>query len=169
VIFSKDKFINKITLHNIMKLIHSIKIDLFSKSDDPKEINDAFDFILPFDPVKEKVDITAKYYGKDEETDSGDPLTVYTVNIDKQSQITRTIEYLRRMLSPIQKRDIIDTTKKFMDEDCCMFIRLDKQSLLKKQFELVEHGDCFHIRINIAAYPKSVSKAKEIAEQILSG
>ncbi|MBN2880965.1 hypothetical protein JXM83_02835 [Candidatus Woesearchaeota archaeon] len=149
-----------------MKLMHGIKIEVFGKDLEDNKINDAFDFLLPFDLLQNKVKIETEYFGPDPEIGIGEPITSYKTLITQQRLLTEFISFLRKMLSPSQKEDIVTNASKFMDEDCNAYIRFDKESLFKKELELTKGGNCFHVTISLAAYPKTIEKAREVVTQL---
>ena len=49
------------------------------------------------------------------------------------------------------------------------FIRLDKEKLLKEDYEVTDSGECFHIKLHIAAFPSKRAIALEAIEKLLKG
>lgn len=151
-----------------MKYIHNITIRAFSKNDTPESIERGFDYIIPFDLMKEKIKIKTEYFGADSDNPGAEPITVYSVTFDRQTFIGEFMRYFRSLLSPKQKRDIIEKAEKYMDEECAVYIRIDKDELRKEKLELVDHGNCFHITMNIAAFPKKKEKALDVVRMLFS-
>lgn len=151
-----------------MKYIHNITIRAFSKNDTPESIEKGFDYIVPFDMLKEKIKIKTEYFGADSNNPDAEPLTIYSIFLDRQVFIGGFMKYFRSLLSPNQKKSIIEKAEKFMDEECAVYIRLDKDELRKEKIELVDHGNCFHITLNIAAFPKKKEKALDIVRMLFS-
>jgi len=151
-----------------MKYIHNITIRAFSKDDTQKSIENGFDYLIPFDLLKEKIKIKTEYFGADSDNPGAEPITVYSIFFDRQAFIGGFMRYFRSLLSPSQKKNIIERAEKFMDEDCAIYIRIDKDELRKEKLELVDHGNCFHITMNIAAFPKKKEKALEVVRMLFS-
>jgi RNA binding exosome subunit len=151
-----------------MKYIHNITIRAFSKNDTQKSIEKGFDYIIPFDLLKEKIKIKTEYFGADSDNPDAEPITVYSVFFDRQAFIGDFMRYFRNLLSPGQKKNIIEKAEKFMDEECAIYVRIDKDALRSEKLELVEHGNCFHITMNIAAFPKKKEKAMEVVKMLFS-
>lgn len=126
-------FINEKDRTNCMKYIHNITIRAFSKNDTPESIEKGFDFIVPFDMMKEKIKINTEYFGADSDNPDAEPLTVYSISFDRQSFIGEFMRYFRGLLSPGQKKIIIEKAEKYMDEDCAVYIRLDKDALIRER------------------------------------
>ena len=55
-----------------------------------------------------------------------------------------------------------------LDEECNFFIRLDKEKLMNGECWITDSGDCYHIKISVAAFPKKKERAKQVVEQIFS-
>ena len=58
-------------------------------------------------------------------------------------------------LSKNDKLNIENQIESRLNDDGFFFIRLDKRLLIQNIFKLTEAGDCFHIKVKIAAYPAS--------------
>lgn len=149
-----------------MKLLHSITITVIDKEDSFENIEFGFDYLMPFDLVKNNIKLKSEYIGADPEINESKPITIYTLDIEKQKLMTQFIEYLRRMLSPIAKKEIVKNAQKFMEEDCVAYLRIDKDEIFNKKITLTNDGNCFHVKLKIAAYPKKKENALEILEQL---
>ncbi|MFW6450321.1 MAG: RNA-binding domain-containing protein, partial [Nanoarchaeota archaeon] len=57
---------------------------------------------------------------------------------------------------------------KRIDENCKCYIRLDKESLFNGEYKLVFDGNCFHIKISLAVFPKRKKKAEELVKKTLN-
>lgn len=149
-----------------MKYLHNLEIKVFSKNEPENLIEKGFDFITPFDFQKENLKIDIKEYKSDSENQNVEPIKINSLFIDKQRFLSEFIKHIRKLFNSEQKKRIINNAEKYMDDDCRIYIRLDKDALLKNHLELVEHGNCYHINMNIAAFPKKKEKALEIIKEI---
>lgn len=149
-----------------MKLLHSITITVIDKENNFEKIESGFDYLIPFDLVKNNIKLKSEYIGPDPEIEESKPITIYTLDIEKQSLMTQFIEYLRKMLSPIAKKEIMQNAQKFMEEDCIAYLRIDKDEIFNKKITLTKDGNCFHVKLKIAAYPKKKESAIKILEQL---
>jgi RNA binding exosome subunit len=55
-----------------------------------------------------------------------------------------------------------------VDEECFFYIRLDLSSLLANSFILTDAGDCFHITLSVASYPKKQIVAQQTVQTFLN-
>ncbi|MCA9478266.1 MAG: exosome protein, partial [Nanoarchaeota archaeon] len=56
-----------------------------------------------------------------------------------------------------------------VDEKGRLFIRIDKKDFIENDtVSLVDHGDCIHFSIMLAAFPKNRQKAIEVAKELFS-
>ena len=116
-------------------------------------------------PLSEEKDfqITSTTIEKTEEFPS-DLITI-TIKINKKTD--KVLEYIFKKLSEKDKIFLKETTKTRIDEDCNFYIRLKKEEFLDKQeCLLTDSGDCIHIRIKVAAYPKRKDIAIKKIEEL---
>jgi RNA binding exosome subunit len=77
------------------------------------------------------------------------------------------LESLLGRLSEGQKKTILQQKESRLDEDLNFFIRFDKEKLLgERKLSLTDKGNCFHLRMRIAAFPAKREKALETIEKI---
>ena len=75
-----------------------------------------------------------------------------------ESSITR--------LSAEQKELLRIQAESRIDHDLNFYLRLDKAKLLQGQYWITDEGDCFHIKISLAVFPKKLEKAIELAKEM---
>ncbi len=118
--------------------------------------------LLPFDLGKEKVKITDQAAeGFDEKR-----IAILSVMLTKDRHVNAFIENLIKRLGD-EKNTLLEQLDSRLGNDLNFFIRLDKELLLKDKFALTDSGNCCHIKINIAAFPKRREKAAEMIRKIL--
>lgn len=140
-----------------MKIAHNIKLSVFGKEDENiEQIQETIKKLFPFNT--EKFLTTKKAIGFDEKI-----IKTYEVNIDNNQLVNKFLFNLKENLSADQKEMIIRQLDSRIDENLNLFIRLNKPKLIDNKFFITDDGNCFHIRIKIAAFPKK----KEIAKQIM--
>lgn len=90
-------------------------------------------------------------------------LLITKVRIEKSIKVT--LKEMRDLI--ISNKDWIKET---IDDDCFAYLRLDKKEFFEKGIKKrVDHGDCIHIKLKIAAYPAKKSEAiKKFEELIMS-
>ena len=149
-----------------MKTIHTITIRVFVKeNENEEEITKTLEFMFPYDLEEEKVKLERKQATGFEER----KIIIKTILLEKQKHIT---EFVRNLFERLKENQLAFLRKQIesrLDEELRFYIRLDKTALQKGIYQLVDHGNCYHITLVIAAYPKNRDKAKEIVEELLMG
>ncbi|MBW2978058.1 hypothetical protein KY331_04390 [Candidatus Woesearchaeota archaeon] len=143
-----------------MKIANSVKINVFVKGEENegKIKNSLLDF-FPFDLKKEKIEIkqsTATGFNEKE-------IKVFEVLLIKERHINMFLENLKNNLSKETKELILKQAESRTDDECNFFLRFSKDKLInEKELWLTDQGNCFHIKINIAAFPKKKENALRI-------
>lgn len=145
----------KITI--IMKYAHLIRLSVFSKEGEKEEdILRSLKELIPFNLEDEKIIIEIKKASGFEEK----KIIIFTVTLKKETHTTKFLKNLNQKLSDDQKSLLKRQSESRLDKKYNFFIRLDKQKLLEKnETWITDSGDCFHIRISIAAFPKNRENA----------
>ncbi|MFP4568297.1 MAG: RNA-binding domain-containing protein [Candidatus Woesearchaeota archaeon] len=149
-----------------MKFANNIHLRVFCKSDDQEEqIVNGLLFISGFSLSEledEKVEIKklkAKGFSEN--------IFIFELLFVKDRHINRVLKHINSNLSSNDKRYLVEQDNR-LDDNLDFFIRLSKPLILENSFELTDGGDCFHIKINIAAFPKKKVVAKEKIKEIFS-
>lgn len=149
-----------------MKFAHNVKLSVFAYEDeDPAEIGDALLSLVPFDIVKEKVELKRSVAeGFDEKK-----IVIFEIFLEKSSHVSKFVSNLVQNISEDQRQLLLSQSESRLDKDLYFFIRLDKDELVdNKRFVLTDSGNCFHIRIAIAAYPAKRDRGLRVVEQMLT-
>ncbi len=137
-----------------MKNLHKAQIRVFVKPQDfYDEIKKSFSTLLNLDLKKEKINLEeykATGFEKKE-------IKILYVTIEKNRQLNTFFDNLKEKVGKQKLLELVNN----VDDDCYLHIRLDKEKLLVDEWEIIEGGNCFHIAILIATYPKNSEKAKE--------
>ncbi len=146
-----------------MKLANNAAIRVFCKEGEDKALLlEKLKLLLPFDLEKEKIKIEEqKAEGFDEKQ-----ILILSVMLEKGRHVNAFIENLLKRLGD-EKKTLIEQLDSRLDDDLDFFIRLDKDMLLKDKFVLTDSGNCYHIRISIAAFPKRKEKAAAMLKELL--
>jgi len=150
-----------------MKLSHQIKLKVFSygkhNEDDKLILGKLLEF-FPFDIKDEKIELKKTgALGLDE-----NQITIYEVVLTKEKHISRFLENLKENLNDDQKKLILDQLESRLDENLDFFIRFDKDEYLKNdKLKLTDSGNCFHLKMSIAAFPKKRDIALGIVKDVL--
>ena len=147
-----------------MKQAHLIQIKVFSyEKDNESLILDKFLKFFPFELKDEKIelkkDIAEGFQGK--------KITIYEVTLNKNKHIKIFIENLAKIIDDDQKKLILLQKDTRLDDNLDFFLRFYKDEYLKNDKLIVtDSGNCFHIKISVAAFPKKREIALEIIEEI---
>ena len=148
-----------------MKLAHQIKIKVFSyekNNEDDKIILDKLLQLFPFNLKDEKIELkksNAAGFGEKN-------IAIFEVALEKEKHTNGFIENLVKNLDEEQKKLILEQVESRLDDNLSFFLRLDKSEYLKNnKLKLTDSGNCFHIMISVAAFPRK----REIALNIVKG
>jgi RNA-binding protein len=146
-----------------MKAVHTVTITVFVRpGEDAASIEKALKSLSPFDLEKEKLRIERMGVQGSEVFDGVgyDNINILKLILDKERHTNRFIDLLKEKLPESDLRQLADQDNR-VDEECCFYLRLDKKKLLGGEWALTDGGDCFHIKMTIAAFPKK----REVALQ----
>ena len=147
-----------------MKIAHNVKLSVFAyEGEDINRIEQAFLFLLPFNPEDEKLKIkrTTAVGFKERR------IAIFEIMLTKERHTSKFLGFLKNALSEDQRSLVLRQAESRLDQELNFFIRLDKQHLLDKEFSVTDSGNCFHIRISVAAYPAKRAVALKIVRQWL--
>lgn len=151
-----------------MKYIHHIYLSVFAKAEEDKNsiVKTLATMLLPEPVENDKNNIKIE-----EEIVSIDAITkmsIFRAQISKDKQTKEIIKIIKENLSEEDIEKII-SQKNRIDEEGNLYLRLDKSSLIEKsEMKLTDSGDCFHVKIQIAAYPKTKEKAEVVVKELFS-
>ena len=147
------------------KLIHNILFSVFIKpEEDYENIFDGFIQLLGELGLNENDDIELR---EEESIGFNDKkIKIISTKIHKERYVKIWIKYLLSNLTKKQKEMLISQKESRLDEDLFFFIRLDKQKFLLNEWDITDGGDCYHIKLHIAAYPAKKEKAMTIIDKI---
>jgi len=147
-----------------MKRAHSVHIRVFAKEgEDIAKIKEGLSFMVPFDYEKEKIKV--------DETNaigfSDKQIKIFEITLSKERHINAWLNLLVNSLKKEQKDMLLRQIDTRIDDECCFFIRFDKDKIFDKEFFITDSGSCYHVRISLAAYPKTRENSKKIVEEML--
>jgi RNA-binding protein len=148
-----------------MKRFHSIRINVFAKPEDNEEkIKSELFSLIPFDLQKEKIELKSS-----NTTGFGDrKIKIFEINLQKQRHTDAFYQYLLSKLNSDQKMLLIHQKESRLDDRLDFYIRLEKERLLNGEYFITDEGNCFHIKISIAAFPAKREVALKIVDEMLS-
>jgi len=144
-----------------MKFAHLIRITVFSKDED-NVLNSLLSF-FPFNLEKEKIKIEKTIADGFENKKIG----VYKVTLTKEKHTNQFINSLIKRLDDEQKALISKQLESRLDNELNLFLRFDKDELIKEnKLKLTDKGNCFHIKMSIAAFPAKREIALDIVREL---
>lgn len=148
-----------------MKYIHSIKISVFSyKEEDEEKITKTLLSLIPFDLEKEKIELKIQDVKGFNEND----IKISEIILSKQRHAEGFFKFMLSKLNDKQKKLLIEQKESRLDDNLNFFIRLDKEALLNNEFLITDSGNCFHIRISIAAFPAKREEGLKIVQKLFN-
>ena len=146
-----------------MNYAHNVIVTVFAKEEEKtEEILNGLRAIFPFDLTEEKLKIKQE----NAEGVNDNKITIYTVTLMKTRHTNQFLAYLNDKLSSEQKETLLTQKESRLDEDLVFYIRLNKKDLINGKYTLTDSGNCYHIRIHLAAFPAKRESALEIIEKI---
>ncbi len=149
-----------------MKYAHNVKLSVFSHEDeDSAKIEQALRNLVPFDLEDKRISVnkTIATGAKDNK------IFIFEIFLEKQSHVSKFISNLLSNLSEDQKDLLMRQSGSRLDSELNFFIRLNKTILLDQDlWQITESGNCFHIRITIAAYPAKRDAGLVVVNKMLS-
>ncbi len=147
-------------------LAHNICITVFCKPKDNTElIAKKLLLLVPFDNKKEKIELKkTNATGFNEKK-----ITILEIYLEKESHTNLFLKNLAKNLADEQKLLIKRQAESRLDDELNFFLRLDKSKLTNEdKLWLTDKGDCYHIRIKIAAFPHKREAALKTVEKIFN-
>ena len=132
----------------------SVKMLIFSKI--LSSLLDFFPFSLEDEKLKASKTIAHGFNEKN--------IIIFEVVLLKDRHIRLFLGKLKEKMGVELRQKIISQAGTRLDDTLDFFLRFDKKSWMEgKKLVLTDLGECFHIKINVAAFPKK----KEIALSII--
>lgn len=149
-----------------MKYAHTITITEFiKKEEDITHLKEAFKALFPFNLEQEKIQLKeVMTTGFNEQ-----PIKILTVVLQKETHTTKFLEAFLQKLSAEQKKLLVTQKESRLDDQNHFFIRIDKERWNTEQkILLVDHGNCIHISITLAAFPAKRDVALKLVERLFT-
>ncbi|MFQ5475390.1 MAG: RNA-binding domain-containing protein [Candidatus Nanoarchaeia archaeon] len=132
-------------------LVHNVEIRVFTKKEKNEgNIENGLRSLVPFDISDEQIEIQKKSAKGFEDKD----ITILELSISKRRHVNAFLKLLLKRLGDEQKELILRQADSRLDDELYFFIRLDKDALLNDYvWRITDRGNCYHIRLAIAAFP----------------
>ena len=147
-----------------MKYAHLTRLTVFSYEDEnSKSVQDAFLRFFPFSLEENKIVLNktaAKGFNERK-------IKIFGITLTKTNLVTQFLQNLLINLDENQKQQILSQIESRLDKNLDLFLRFDENSwIIDKKLVLTDSGKCFHIKINIAAFPKKREVALNVVKDL---
>jgi RNA binding exosome subunit len=155
-------------ISKMKKLAHNVKLSVFAREgeEDPVKVESAMYDLIPFEDLEDeklKIERTIATGAKDNR------IFIFQLYLARNSQINRFLDFLKERLSHDQRELLISQAPTRLDEEMQFFIRIDKRKLMEEdRLWITDGGNCYHIKLTIAAYPANKENGLEIIKNWLS-
>ena len=148
----------------MMKYCHSIKATVFSKEDENQnKVLESFLKSFPFSLSENKIELKKK----SAEGFSDKKIVIFEVLLSKEKHVRLFLENFIKNLTKQQKEVLIEQTESRLDDNLDFFIRIDKTYWMEfGKIEITDSGNCFHLRLSIAAFPKKRENAINVIKEL---
>lgn len=149
------------------KLAHSVELSVFiteEEEDHTEALTGKLSSLVPFSLEEEKVKLVRQAAtGFNERM-----ILIAKITLTTWRHVRAVLEHIRDSLSEQQRALILRQARSRLDRENRFYLRFDKNALLEKdKLELTDSGECFHIRITFAVYPKTEGAALKAVEEWL--
>ncbi len=147
-----------------MKFANSAHIRVFLKeNEEAARISDGLKIVAPFDYEKEKI----KFQQQTATGFNEAKIRIFSITLEKERHISTFLKQLFGKLTGEQKSMLSRQKESRLDEELNFYIRLDKDKMNDGEFWITDSGNCYHITISIAAFPRKREVALEAVEKML--
>ena len=147
-----------------MKILNKAVVSVFVREgEDFEKIKSVLASLIPLNLEKEKIPVQRKTASSFEEK----KIVILKIELEKARHTNVFIKELLNKLTKEQKELLLNQVESRLDNHLHFFIRLDKDKLLNKKCEITDSGNCFHIKLHIAAFPSKREVGLEVIEKLL--
>lgn len=145
------------------KLANCIWISVFAKEEEnAAEIEKFLKELVGLDIEKEKIKFSCKTaIGFHERK-----IKIMEIVLEKNRHINEFLKNLASKFNQEQKELLARQAESRLDDDFNFFLRLDKEKLLCKECWITDTGNCYHLKMSIACFPKKRENALAVIKQI---
>ncbi len=149
-----------------MKVLNKAVVSVFVREgENLEEIQSTLESLIPLNLEKEKIQLqrnSAKGCAEKK-------IAVLKIELEKSRHTNAFMKHLLNKLTEEQEELLLNQEESRLDDHLHFFIRLDKEKLLNKEYEITDSGNCFHIKLHIAAFPSKRKIALKAIEKLLKG
>ncbi len=149
-----------------MKQANKITIRTFTPPEEDREENKKTILELTGYTEEEIEKEKIKYEERNAKGFSQKNIIIHTLELEKDRHCNKFLERLASKLTEEDKHTLISQTNR-LDDNMNFYIRLNKEKLRKQEYEVTESGECYHIKISIASFPKRKDVAHKKIKEII--
>lgn len=102
------------------------------------------------------------------EGQSGDSILVIESLVDKKKTCEEILDHIMKEFSSASRQEVLHTLEQRLDDDCTLFLRIDKQGAYLGRIETPSGPDVVSLRVHLRDYPRCErEKAIEMLERLL--
>lgn len=147
-----------------MKQFNRVVVSVFSKPEENAEaLKQGLLKLIPFDMEQEKLQVhDKKATGFNNRT-----IHIYSIELTKERHIKAFMESFLGKLNQQQKIQLANESESRLDNENIFFIRIEKDLWVNDGVvQLTEAGNCYHLKLHIAAFPARKEIALGIATKV---
>ncbi len=147
-----------------MRWIHRATLTAFVKPEEnPEKIKEGLTALVPFNLEEAKMQLKEQ----NAEGFNQRRIKIFTIVLTKESHTNDFLQFILDKLSEEQKRLLISQAESRLDAEFDYFIRIDKQRWMQeREVWLTDSGECFHIKLSLAVYPKKKETAMKLLDRL---
>lgn len=149
-----------------MRWIHRATLTALAKQEeDVDAIRESIHALVPFNLEKAKV----PFQTQNAEAFDDRIIKIFTIILTKEAHTNDFLQFLLDTLSQEQKDLLILQAESRLDTEYDFFIRIDKDAWMQeRQLVLTDTGNCFHIKLTLAVFPKKKESALQLINKLFS-
>ena len=148
-----------------MKFLNNAVLSVFARpaEEDAAAIKKALIELVPLDLAQEKIAVEQQ----SAEGFSDQKIHIYTIMLTKTAHTNAFLKGLLNRLTTEQKEQLLDQRESRLDNELHFFIRFDKSAWLNnRELIITDAGNCFHVKLQLAAFPARRPDALLLVEKI---
>ncbi len=147
-----------------MKWVHRVTITVFDKPGENKaETTEGLKALVPFNLENAKIKIEDQHA----EGFNQRKINILIITLTKEKHTNDFLQFLLNTLNEEQKRLLVSQAESRLDEELDYFIRIEKDKWVQeRQIWLTDSGNCYHIKLSLAAFPKKRETALKLVEKM---
>ncbi len=148
-----------------MRWIHRATITAFGKPEETVEaVKEGITALVPFNLEEAKVKLEIQNAEGSEER----KIKIFTIILAKESHTNDFLQFLLDKLTAEQKELLIKQAETRLDTEYDFFIRFEKDAWINdRELMLTDTGNCFHVKLSLAVFPKNKERALELIDKLL--